>query len=91
MRVRPHVRSVMLGAALLVARPAFSAAPQAEHLLVGSATPKDATLVAGETGARYELRGGALLELSPGTTFSFEPSIRLKIRKPGLISDGLQR
>jgi hypothetical protein len=81
--VRSSLSVVVVGAALVVARPALSSPAVTDHLLSGAATSREALLVAGEEGAVYELRGGALLEVSPGSTFSFEPSIRLKLRKPG--------
>ncbi|HVU00855.1 MAG TPA: hypothetical protein VHE30_03855 [Polyangiaceae bacterium] len=74
---------ILIGAALFVVRPGHSAPVTQDHLLSGAASPKDAYLEASASGARYELRGGAVVELSPGTTFAFEPSIRLKLRKPG--------
>ena len=81
--VRSLSFATMLGALLATASPALSAAPATDHLVAGAATPKDALLSAGDAGATYELRGGALVELSPGSTFALEPSIRVKLRKPG--------
>lgn len=91
--MRPHVAFVILGAALFSARPALSGPSVTDHLTsgtAGTAQAEDASrtgdgglLVAGPGGAIYELRGGAILEVSAGSAFSFEPSIRLKLRKPG--------
>jgi hypothetical protein len=88
--VRPHLAVVLLGAALFTARPALSGPSLTDHLTSGAAQVEDPArpgegglLVAGPHGASYELRGGALLEVSAGAAFAFEPSIRLKLRKPG--------
>jgi len=54
-----------------------------DKITSGEASPHGLTLIAGTHGVRYEMRGGAKLELSAGAEFSFEPSLHLKLRKPG--------
>jgi hypothetical protein len=81
--VRPRFSVVVLGAVLFAARPALSGPSLTDHLVSGTVLPQDALLTAGAEGAVYELRGGAILNVSAGTAFAFEPSIRLKLRKPG--------
>jgi hypothetical protein len=81
------VAVLIIGAALFAARPALSGPSFTDHLTAGAARAGEASrtgeLVAGPDGAVYELRGGAILEVSAGSTFAFGPSIRLKLRKPG--------
>lgn len=60
-----------------------SSASWNDKVLSGEASPHGLTLVAGPHGVQYELRGGAKVELSGGAEFSFEPSLHLKLRKPG--------
>lgn len=62
---------------------AVSSAPSIEHLVSGAAAPRGSVLVAGAQGARYELRGGAVIDVAPGTEFSFDPSLRVPLGKPG--------
>jgi hypothetical protein len=52
-------------------------------LVSGGATPRGAVLVAGERGARYELKGGSVVDIAAGTEFSFEPSLKVPLSKPG--------
>ncbi|HEX7669226.1 MAG TPA: hypothetical protein VF395_06580, partial [Polyangiaceae bacterium] len=88
--MRPHVAFVLFGAALFSARSALSGPSVTDHLTSGTAQVESTSppaeaglLVAGHGGAAYELRGGAVLQVSAGSAFAFEPSIRLKLRKPG--------
>ncbi|HEX3596898.1 MAG TPA: hypothetical protein VHU80_17435 [Polyangiaceae bacterium] len=60
-----------------------SSATLTDKVTAGEAAAQGATLVAGPHGIRYELRGGAKVELSEGAEFAFEPSLHLKLRKPG--------
>ena len=57
--------------------------PAVERLVSGSATPEGSALVAGAHGARYELRGGAVVDIAAGSEFSFEPSLRVPLSRPG--------
>lgn len=68
--------------AILLARPATSGQP-IEHLVSGAATANGTVLVAGTTGARYELKGGPVIDIAPGSEFSFDPSRRVPLGKPG--------
>jgi hypothetical protein len=60
-----------------------TSSPATERLVSGQATTSGAVLVAGDHGARYELRGGAVVDISPGSEFSFEPSLRVPLGEPG--------
>lgn len=73
---------VFLGAALFVARPSFASTPTADRLVAGDVQKHGPSLVAGEHGATYELRGGAVVEFAPNSEFAFQPSLKLKLRKP---------
>jgi hypothetical protein len=73
--------SILTGSALL-SLPA-SSGPSIEHLVSGDATARGGVLVAGDHGARYELRGGSIVEMAAGTEFSFDPSIKMPLGKPG--------
>ncbi len=80
--MRGYLSTGLLGVALSLAEGA-SSAPATDRLIAGEAAKEAATLVAGQHGARYELRGGAKVELSAGSEFAFDPSLHLKLRKPG--------
>jgi len=80
--VRKSISLVSLALVLATVNPSV-AAPPGDRLVGGEATPRGSVLTAGTHGAAYELRGGARVLLAEGTEYSFEPSIRLKIRKPG--------
>lgn len=54
-----------------------------EHLISGTASPQGDGLVAGDHGARYELRGGTIVDVAPGSEFSFEPSKRIPLGRRG--------
>jgi hypothetical protein len=74
---------VFLGAALFVARPAAAGSPNsADRLVAGESTKRGPIYVVGARGATYELKGGAVVEFDAGSEFSFEPSLKLKLRKP---------
>ncbi|HEX4335514.1 MAG TPA: hypothetical protein VH062_06340 [Polyangiaceae bacterium] len=60
-----------------------SSAPLADKMSSGDVAAHGATFVAGPHGVRYELRGGAKVQLSEGAEFAFDPSLHLKLRKPG--------
>src|SRR5690349_19135766 len=60
-----------------------AAAPALEHLVGGDATPRGSALVAGDHGARYELKGGAVIDVAAGSEFAFDPSLRIPLGKPG--------
>ena len=74
---------VLLGAALFVARPSLAGSPSvSDRVVAGEVQKHGALLVAGDHGATYELKGGALVEFSSGAEFAFQPSLKLKLRKP---------
>lgn len=75
--------SISVTSVLLLAVGSASSSPADDRLTSGSATKDGATLVAGNQGASYDLRGGAHIDLSAGTEFSFEPSMNLKLGAPG--------
>jgi hypothetical protein len=60
-----------------------AASPSADKLVAGDVASRGPMLVAGKNGAAYDLRGGAKVVLSPDSEFAFEPSLHLKLRKPG--------
>src|SRR6185295_10482368 len=60
-----------------------SSGPGIERLVSGSAAPSGTGLVAGGNGARYELKGGSVVDVAAGTEFSFDPSLRIPLGKPG--------
>jgi hypothetical protein len=73
---------MLLVASTLLAPTTATATPSPDRLVSGDAKADGATLVAGEHGAAYELRGGAQLSLSPGAEYAFAPSLRLKLGRP---------
>lgn len=60
-----------------------SPGPTIERLVAGEATPRAGMLVAGSHGARYEIKGGSVVEFAPGAEFSFDPSRRVPLGRPG--------
>jgi hypothetical protein len=80
--VRNHIFTSIVAGALAFSGSASSASWN-DKVLSGDASPNGLTLIAGAHGVRYELRGGSKVELSQGAEFSFEPSLHLKLRKPG--------
>ena len=72
-----------IAACVIALSASASPAVLTDRVTSGEAAPHGATFVAGAHGVKYELRGGAKLELSEGAEFSFEPSLHLKLRKPG--------
>jgi hypothetical protein len=70
-------------AALLTLGSSTLAAPSADRLVEGDASQNGSSMVAGKRGATYELRGGARVWIAEGSEYVFDPSIRLKLRKPG--------
>jgi len=75
--------SVSFVAITVFASASGAGAPTVERLVSGEATPKGGALVAGDHGARYELKGGAIVDVTPGSEFSFDPSLRVPLGKPG--------
>jgi hypothetical protein len=74
---------VFLGAALLVARPAASGpSSTTDHIVAGDVSKRGPMLVAGAHGVTYELKGGAIVQFDAGAEFAFQPSLKLKLRKP---------
>jgi hypothetical protein len=73
---------VALGVSVFMAGTA-PAAPAPDKLVAGAAAARGPSLVAGDEGAEYDLRGGAHVVLAAGSEFAFEPSLKLKLRKPG--------
>lgn len=80
--MRNHIFTSIVAGAVAFSGSA-SPASWNDKVLSGDASPHGLTLIAGAHGVRYELRGGAKVELSQGAEFSFEPSLHLKLRKPG--------
>ncbi len=70
-------------AAVIALSSSASSASWSDKITSGDVASQGTTLVAGPRGVRYELRGGAKVELSEGAEFTFEPSLHLKLRKPG--------
>jgi hypothetical protein len=79
--VRGHLVTSLVGITITLAGGA-SSAPATDKVASGQATAAGTSLIAGAHGIRYELRGGAKVELSEGAEFAFEPSLHLKLRKP---------
>ncbi len=75
--------SISVTSVLLLAVGSASSSPADDRLTSGSAAKDGSSLVAGNQGASYDLRGGAHIDLSAGTEFSFEPSMNLKLEAPG--------
>jgi hypothetical protein len=77
--VRNHFFTALVAVSLGYSATAASAS-STDKVTFGDATLRGATLVAGSHGVRYDLRGGAKLELSGGAEFTFDPSLHLKLK-----------